>query len=68
MTNARFDEIGAFRDIESLNHYAEAIAAGEDPDAVLAGLRAMSRDNARTPMQWDAARTPASPPASRGSR
>ena len=54
MTNARFDEIGAFRDIESLNHYAEATAAGEDPDAVLAGLRAMSRDNARTPMQWDA--------------
>ena len=31
MTNARFDEIGAFRDIESLNHYAEAIAAGRRP-------------------------------------
>ena len=54
MTNTRFDEIGAFRDIESLNHYAEATAAGDDPDAVLAGLRTMSRDNARTPMQWDA--------------
>ncbi len=54
MTNARFDEIGAFRDIESLNHYAEATAAGEDSAAVLSGLRAMSRDNARTPMQWDA--------------
>src|SRR3954462_5008221 len=54
MTNARFDEIGAFRDIESLNHYAEATAAGDDPGAVLASLRTMSRDNARTPMQWDA--------------
>jgi oligo-1,6-glucosidase len=54
MTNTRFDEIGAFRDIESLNHYAEATAAGDDPDAVLASLRTMSRDNARTPMQWDA--------------
>jgi oligo-1,6-glucosidase len=54
MTNTRFDEIGAFRDIESLNHYAEAVAAGDDPDAVLASLRTMSRDNARTPMQWDA--------------
>ena len=54
MTNARFDEIGAFRDIESLNHYAEVTAAGADPDAVLADLRTMSRDNARTPMQWDA--------------
>jgi oligo-1,6-glucosidase len=54
MTNARFDEIGAFRDIESLNHYAEATANGDDPAAVLASLRTMSRDNARTPMQWDA--------------
>ena len=31
MTNTRFDEIDAFRDIESLNHYAEATAAGDDP-------------------------------------
>jgi oligo-1,6-glucosidase len=54
MTNARFDRIEAFRDIESLNHYAEAVANGDDPDALLAGLRTMSRDNARTPMQWDA--------------
>jgi oligo-1,6-glucosidase len=53
MTNTRFDEIAAFRDIESLNHYAEATAAGEDPGTVLAALRKMSRDNARTPMQWD---------------
>jgi len=54
MTNTQFDEIGAFRDIESLNHYAEATAAGDEPDAVLASLRTMSRDNARTPMHWDA--------------
>jgi oligo-1,6-glucosidase len=54
MTNAPFDSIGAFRDVESLSHYAEATAAGEDPEAVLASLRPMSRDNARTPMQWDA--------------
>ena len=31
MTNTHFDEIDAFRDIESLNHYAEVTAAGEDP-------------------------------------
>ena len=54
MTNTRFDRIEAFRDIESLNHYAEAVANGDDPDAILAGLRTMGRDNARTPMQWDA--------------
>jgi oligo-1,6-glucosidase len=54
MTNAPFESIGDFRDIESLNHYAEATAAGADPEDVLASLRAMGRDNARTPMQWDA--------------
>ena len=32
MTNAPFAEIGDFRDIESLNHYAEAVAAGGDPE------------------------------------
>jgi oligo-1,6-glucosidase len=30
------------------------MVAGEDPTAVLAALRRMSRDNARTPVQWDA--------------
>jgi oligo-1,6-glucosidase len=54
MTNAPFAAIGDFRDIESLNHYREAVAAGQDPDTVLAALRISSRDNARTPMQWDA--------------
>jgi oligo-1,6-glucosidase len=54
MTNAPFTSIADFRDIESLNHYHEAVAAGADPETVLASLRAMSRDNARTPMQWDA--------------
>jgi oligo-1,6-glucosidase len=54
MTNAPFAGIEDFHDIESLNHYAEATAAGEDPADVLAALRRMSRDNARTPMQWDA--------------
>jgi oligo-1,6-glucosidase len=53
MTNAPFSGIDGFRDLESLNHYAEAVAAGEDPERVLTSLRAMSRDNARTPMQWD---------------
>jgi oligo-1,6-glucosidase len=53
MTNAPFRSIDDFRDIESLNHYAAAVAAGARPDDVLESLRAMSRDNARTPMQWD---------------
>jgi oligo-1,6-glucosidase len=53
MTNYPFTSIGQFDDIESVNHFHESVAQGEDPDSVLAGLRAMSRDNARTPMQWD---------------
>jgi oligo-1,6-glucosidase len=54
MTNAPWASIEDFRDIESLNHYAEAVAAGQDPADVLDVMRAKSRDNARTPMQWDA--------------
>ena len=56
MTNAPFAVIEDFRDIESLNHYAEAVAEGAAPDDVLRALRTMGRDNARTPMQWDAGR------------
>jgi oligo-1,6-glucosidase len=47
MTNYPFTSAAEFRDIESVNHHAVA------GDAALPGLRAMSRDNARTPMQWD---------------
>ncbi|UVJ38633.1 alpha-glucosidase [Arthrobacter sp. CJ23] len=54
MTNYPFTSIDQFRDLESINHYREACQNGADPSAVLASLRSMSRDNARTPMQWDA--------------
>ena len=58
MTNGVFCTIADFRDIESLNYYAAALAgAGSgapDDTAVLAALRRMGRDNARTPMQWTA--------------
>jgi oligo-1,6-glucosidase len=54
MTNVPFSAIDDFRDIESVNHFASAVADGEDPADVLASLRVKSRDNARTPMQWDA--------------
>ncbi|MEU5694095.1 alpha-glucosidase [Actinosynnema sp. NPDC020468] len=54
MTNAPFADVSALRDVESLNHYEREVAAGRAPEDVLAGLRAMGRDNARTPVQWDA--------------
>ncbi len=55
MTNMPFGSIDDFRDIESLRHYQDATERrGLGTATVLAGLRAMSRDNARTPMQWSA--------------
>src|SRR5439155_24650062 len=53
MTNVPFSSIKDFRDIESLNHYASAVASGQDPSKVLVALRVRSRDNGRTPMQWN---------------
>ncbi|OYO03345.1 alpha-glucosidase [Enemella evansiae] len=53
MTNAGFTEIGQYRDIEALNHHAEAVAGGADPEVLLAQQAVQTRDNARTPMQWD---------------
>jgi oligo-1,6-glucosidase len=53
MTNVPFASIEDFRDIDSRNHYREAIEAGLEEGAVLESLRRRSRDNARTPMQWD---------------
>lgn len=54
MTNMAFTGIEDFRDIESINHSLHATASGVPAAEVLASLRAMSRDNARTPMHWDA--------------
>jgi oligo-1,6-glucosidase len=57
MRNVGFTRPDQMRDIESLNHYATAVAAGQDPDEVMAALRWKSRDNARVPMPWDGSAT-----------
>ena len=54
MTNVPFSAPEDFRDIESLNYVREQAAAGVSFEEVLPGLRAVSRDNARTPVQWTA--------------
>jgi oligo-1,6-glucosidase len=54
MANYPFAGVDDFRDVESVNHFGTAMVAGEDPARVLAAMRRMSRDNARTPVQWDA--------------
>jgi oligo-1,6-glucosidase len=53
MANYPFKALDDFSDLESLNHYVHAVSVGEDAAHVLAALRTMSRDNARTPVQWD---------------
>lgn len=53
MTNVSFADIGDYRDIESLNLYQERIAEGMSHEAMMHGIHANGRDNARTPMQWD---------------
>ena len=55
MTNCPFPTIADFRDIEAIGQYTQAVdQEGRSPEEVLAVLRARGRDNARTPMQWDA--------------
>ena len=54
MTNVKFDSIADYRDIETLNMYQEFVGEkGADPQVVMAAIHAKSRDNARTPVQWD---------------
>lgn len=54
MTNAHFTDLGQYRDIESRNWAAEAAARGRAPAEIVRSLAVKSRDNARTPVQWDA--------------
>ena len=55
MTNVAFDSIEEYRDVETLNMYKELVEEkGRDPGEVLKIVHAKGRDNARTPMQWDA--------------
>jgi oligo-1,6-glucosidase len=57
MTNVRFGSIADYRDIETLNMYREfAGRRSVAPDEIMTMIHAKSRDNARTPVQWDASR------------
>lgn len=54
MTNPHFTQIDDYRDVESLNIYLAHQAQGVATEETLQTLAARSRDNSRTPMQWDA--------------
>jgi len=54
MANAPFTAITDFRDIQTLRFHAEATERGDDLAALLLAMGRMSRDQGRTPVQWDA--------------
>lgn len=54
MCNAYFDKLEDYRDIESINAYHELTEqCGVSHEKMMGYLKRISRDNARTPMQWD---------------
>lgn len=54
MTNVTHPSIDLYDDVETRNAWKAAEAAGKDMDQFLKAVHWQSRDNARTPMQWDA--------------
>ena len=66
--NVAFPAITDYRDIQTLNYYTQVAARGDaDLDALVKFMGRTSRDQGRTPVQWDASPAPASPPAPPGS-
>ena len=53
MTNVKFENIDMYDDIHSLNSYKEKLAEGMSEMEAIESVYKHSRDNARTPMQWN---------------
>ena len=54
MTNADYTSLDQYHDLETLNLYKQITEAGiMTEDAMMDAIKRVSRDNARTPMQWD---------------
>ena len=55
MTNAAFDDLSDYRDLETLNIYKQIVEDEKltDGKTMMKYIKFHSRDNARTPMQWD---------------
>ena len=56
MTNPYYGDISRYRDVESINYYRILTEQGITGEEALKVLAARSRDNGRTPMQWDGSR------------
>ena len=53
MLDPDFDSMEKYADVESLNAYQELLLAGTSEKEAFKIVKAKSRDNSRTPMQWD---------------
>lgn len=53
MTNPKFESIEQYRDVESLNIYDIKLEEGLSKEEIIGILKQKSRDNSRTPMQWN---------------
>ncbi|MFE6706260.1 alpha,alpha-phosphotrehalase [Bacillus thuringiensis] len=53
MTNPKFESIEQYRDVESLNIYDIKLKEGLSKEEIIGILKQKSRDNSRTPMQWN---------------
>lgn len=53
MTGVRFSSIEDYNDIAMKNKYKELVSKGGNPEEVFESLLPLSRDNSRTPMQWN---------------
>ena len=54
MTNMKFNSIDDIQDIESKNYWTEVVSSGKrDLDETFQAIAYSTRDNARTPIQWD---------------
>ena len=53
MTNAGFTDISQYQDVESLSYYQILLKRGVSKEDALRVLSQLSRDNGRTPMQWN---------------
>ena len=56
MTNVKYPSIDHYDDIETRNAWKEAQEQNKDMDVFLKAIHIQSRDNARTPLQWDASK------------
>ncbi|HDR7710445.1 alpha,alpha-phosphotrehalase [Bacillus thuringiensis] len=53
MMNPKFESIEQYRDVESLNIYDIKLKEGLSKEEIIGILKQKSRDNSRTPMQWN---------------